>query len=188
MGGIELKSESKSELRRKLLETRRNFKDDESPKIIENFLRLPELQKSQTIFAYAPTPDEIQIDPLLEKLVSNGNRVAIPFITSKTEMVAARIDSISNLVNGKYGIRSTREINLIAPDEIDLIIVPGAGFDRSGNRLGLGAGFYDRFLQKTPRALKIALAFQFQIVDKIPVESHDQKIDAIVTSEGVIRF
>lgn len=183
-----MKSESKSELRKKLLETRRNFKDDESPKIIENFLKLPELQKSQTIFAYAPTHDEVQIDPLIERLIKLGKKISIPFIISKTEMIATKIDSIENLVTGKFGIRSVKDPIEIDPSQIDLIIIPGAGFDRSGNRLGLGAGFYDRFLQKTPRALKIALAFQFQIVDKIPVESHDQKIDAIVTSEGVIRF
>ena len=103
-------------------------------------------------------------------------------------MIATKIDSLENLVTGKFGIRSVKDPIKIDPSQIDLIIVPGAGFDRLGNRLGLGGGFYDRFLQKTPRALKIALAFQFQIVDKIPVESHDQKIDAIVTSEGVIRF
>ncbi|MBR1420608.1 MAG: hypothetical protein IJ575_06095 [Selenomonadaceae bacterium] len=103
-----MKSESKSELRRKLLETRRNFKDDESPKIIENFLRLPELQKSQTIFAYAPTPDEIQIDPLLEKLIANGNRVAIPFIISKSEMVATEIFVLSELIQSKFKIQSSK--------------------------------------------------------------------------------
>lgn len=185
---IEDKIEEKSDLRRKLLQIRREFKDDKSPKIVENFLQLPELEKSREIFAYAPTSDEVKIDPLLEKLLQLDKKISIPYIISKTEMVASRVFVLDELIQSKFGIRSTPTLNLVEPAEIDLIIVPGAGFDRRGNRLGLGAGFYDRFLQKIPRAVKIALAFQFQILDQIPTESHDQKIDVLVTSEGVIRF
>lgn len=179
-------------LRQKMLELRKNFPAEQrlsaSKQIIENFLRLDIVQTAANIFAYAPTAEEVQIDPLLENLLSSGKNVSIPFIISKSEMVAAKIDSLQSLIAGKFGIRTAPEVEIVPESEIDLVIVPGLAFDRSGNRLGLGAGYYDRFLEKIPRAWKIALAYDFQLVETVPTDIHDQKIGALVTEKGEIFF
>ena len=179
-------------LREKMLVLRKNFPVEQrlsaSKRIIENFLRLDAVQKAAEIFSYVPTAEEVQIDPLLENLLSSGKKISIPFIISKSEMVAARIDSLQSLIVGKFGIRTAPEIKIVPESEIDLVIVPGLAFDRNGNRLGLGAGFYDRFLEKIPRAEKIAVAYDFQLVETVPTDFHDQKIDALVTEKGEIFF
>ena len=75
----------------------------------------------------------------------------------------------------------------IAYKNIDLILVAGIAFDRDGYRLGYGLGYYDKFLAKLPKALKIGLCFDLQIVEKVPRESYDVPVDMIVTDEEVIK-
>ena len=73
------------------------------------------------------------------------------------------------------------------PEKIDVVIVPGIAFDRNGHRIGFGCGYYDDFLKRARQAKKIALAYDFQIVDFIPAETHDVRVDVIVTPDGIIR-
>ena len=75
----------------------------------------------------------------------------------------------------------------VDPQEVDLVLVPGVAFDRQGNRLGYGGGYYDRFLQQCA-APRVALAFATQLVDHVPTEPHDLRVHAVVTDEEVIRI
>ena len=74
----------------------------------------------------------------------------------------------------------------IAHKNIDLVLVPGIVFDHEGHRIGYGFGHYDKFLRKVPKATKIGLAFDFQVVDKIPREMHDVPVDMVVTEKGIV--
>ena len=74
------------------------------------------------------------------------------------------------------------------PKQLDVVIVPLLAFDRQGNRIGMGGGYYDRFLKKYPAALKIGLAFELQKIENIPVEPHDVPLDAIITEDGTYTF
>ena len=98
-------------------------------------------------------------------------------------------DPDRDLFPGFKGIREPDPDSLrqLSADDLDLIIVPGVAFDSSGNRLGMGKGYYDRFLKHLrPSALKIALAFENQIVASIPWDDNDIKMDMIITEERVI--
>ena len=78
---------------------------------------------------------------------------------------------------------------LVAVEEIELILVPGLAFTRDGHRMGRGGGFYDRFLERAPAStFKLGVCFECQIVPEIPWEAHDQKMDAVVTEEGMTKF
>lgn len=103
------------------------------------------------------------------------------------EIEPSVIIDFDNLVpSGKFKIPEPIEAMKIAYKNIDLILVPGIAFDKEGHRIGYGFGYYDRFLRRVPKAIKIGLAFDLQIVDKIPREMHDVPVDLIVTEERVI--
>ena len=124
------------------------------------------LQNAQTIMLYASMPEEINLFPLMEKLLSDGRRIALPRIVERGLMEAWELRAMENLVPGKFGIPtpdpsySTR----IPPTELELVVVPGAAFSPNGGRLGLGGGYYDRFLPQAENAVRFALAFDFQLV------------------------
>ncbi|MBE0584168.1 MAG: 5-formyltetrahydrofolate cyclo-ligase, partial [Desulfofustis sp.] len=75
---------------------------------------------------------------------------------------------------------------LVAPIDLDLIILPGSVFDRRGGRFGYGGGYYDRLLAQVPNATRIALAFELQVVDRLPLADHDELLDRIVTEQRII--
>jgi 5-formyltetrahydrofolate cyclo-ligase len=91
-------------------------------------------------------------------------------------------------LSGAYNILEPRQecVNEVSPESIDLMIVPGVAFDCQGNRIGHGMGYYDRLLQKKMRAHYFGLAFELQIVESIPSEKHDIKVEKIVTEERII--
>ena len=103
-------------------------------------------------------------------------------------MDAYVIEKSSVLVPDKFGV-PIPDINRCAkanPERMDLILVPGVAFDCAGNRLGFGKGYYDTFLPQAPNAVKIALAYDFQIVEQLPAEPWDVPMDFIITENRVI--
>ena len=106
-------------------------------------------------------------------------------ISSKKELQQYFINDFSELQAGAYGILEPRPdpSRRVATEQFDL--VPGLAFDRAGRRLGAGKGYYDRFLAGI-KAPKIALAFAFQLVEQVPIEPHDQRVEVIVTENEVI--
>ena len=181
----------KRELRKRMLAARRSLSAETraaySEKITENLLSQQALAQAKTIFAYAATPDEVQTKTLLSRLLDMGKQVAIPWITGKRTMEAALVPSMDALEIGDYGILTVREElrEIVPPQKIDCVVVPGVAFGRDGTRLGMGGGYYDTFLPKTAAAVKIAAAFQCQIVETIPSFPHDCGVDWIATEQGV---
>ena len=96
-------------------------------------------------------------------------------------------DFDAELATGKFGILEPKPgaVRLTALDRIDAVLVPGLAFDETGNRLGRGLGHFDRLLRQTSGA-KIALAFDFQVLDEVPAETHDARMDFIVTETRVV--
>ena len=87
-----------------------------------------------------------------------------------------------------FGAMEPADGRVLDPSEVDLVIVPGVAFDRSGNRLGFGAGYYDRFLPRTAEGTPaVAIAFALQVVPEVPTGAMDRRVDAIVTEAEVIR-
>ena len=158
-------------------------RDRISHELIKKFLSTEIYRASKIIMAYASTPDELQLTELFAACFADKKILAIPFIVGKGEMRAVEVPSFDALEVGAFNIQTVKAAfrKFIEPAQIDCVIVPGAAFDLNGGRLGLGGGYYDRFLPLAVNAKKIALAYDFQLVDNLPLEEHDVKLDAILT-------
>ncbi len=174
-------------LRREFLAKRaavpHNERDRISHELIKNFLTTEIYRKSKVVMAYASTPDELQLNELFAACFDDKKILAIPYIVSKGKMQAVDVPNFDALEIGAFNILTVKSEfrNFIDPVQIDCVIVPGAAFDLNGGRLGLGGGYYDRFLPRAVNAKKIALAYDFQLVDSLPIEEHDTKIDKVLT-------
>jgi 5-formyltetrahydrofolate cyclo-ligase len=183
----------KRDLRRRMLACRRALSVEErasrSAAITEKLLSLEAVQKARTVFAYAAMDDEVQTEPLIASLLDRGKRVAIPLVIGKRAMEAALVPSMDAMETGAYGILTVRaeRREILAPQEIDCVIVPGVAFGLDGSRLGMGGGYYDAFLPKAERAVRVAAAFQCQISEDIPSLPYDCGVDWIVTEQGVFK-
>lgn len=183
----------KRDLRRRMLACRRELSVEErasrSAAITEKLLSLDAVQKARTVFAYAAMEDEVQTEPLVASLLDRGKRVAIPLVIGKRSMEAALVPSMDALETGAYGILTVRaeRREILAPQEIDCVIVPGVAFGLDGSRLGMGGGYYDAFLPRAERAVRVAAAFQCQISEDIPSLPYDCGVDWIVTEQGVFK-
>lgn len=160
---------------------------------IHDMLRnLEQLQRSHTIFAYVSFRSEVDTTGLIDELLSSGKKVAVPV----TRIKEKRLDVISitsrdkDLVPGYCRIPEPRrelwQTAMVAEEEIEIILLPGSVFDHRGGRFGYGGGYYDRFLERNPRALRIGLAFDLQVVEQAPLAAHDQLLDLVVTESRVI--
>ena len=99
-------------------------------------------------------------------------------------MEVVNLPSLDSLVPGKFGILTVREEeqSIILASEVDFVVVPGAAFSPEGDRLGLGGGYYDRYLaEKAPQAYRAALTFDGQVVPSVPMEAHDARVNLILT-------
>ena len=178
----------KKALRQKMLAFRRSLtkeqREAKSRAILARLYEEPRFQQAKTIFAYASMPDEVQLYDLLAHALREGKRVGLPLITGKGLMEAVNLPSLAALVPGKFGILTVRkeEQSIIPADEVDFVVVPGAAFSPKGERLGLGGGYYDRYLmEKAPQAYRTALTFDGQVVASVPMEAHDAKVNLILT-------
>ena len=186
----DLRAEKKA-LRSKIIADRRkltdNYRQRASNRMMTVFCALPDFKEPRKVLCYASMADEVQIRPLMEKWLSLGVTVALPHITGKGQMEAVSFTDIDSLVEGEYGILTPdlEKGEIIPPDELDLIIVPGIAYDTRGERLGMGGGFYDAYLARATKAKRIALAFSCQLVAKIPMEAHDVLVHKIITEQGI---
>ena len=182
---------AKKALRSKIIAARRkltdNYRQRASNRMMTVFCALPDFKEPRKVLCYASMADEVQIRPLMEKWLSLGVTVALPHITGKGQMEAVSFTDFDSLVEGEYGILTPdlEKGEIIPPDELDLIIVPGIAYDTRGDRLGMGGGFYDAYLARATKAKRIALAFSCQLVAKIPMEAHDVLVHKIITEQGI---
>ena len=167
-----------------------NERDLISRELVKKFLATEIYQQSKIIMAYASTPDEIQLDELFAACFADGKILAIPLIVGKGKMRAVIVPNFDSLEVGEFNIMTVkRELRkFVEPAQINCVIVPGAAFDLNGGRLGLGGGYYDRFLPNAVNAIKIAFAYDFQVVDSLPIESHDVKVDFILTTKNFLKI
>lgn len=159
---------------------------------MEALLALPEVRESKTIFVYISFRSEVATMELVDQLLEMGKKVTVPITYVKEK----RLDAIhitnraTDLVPGYCDIPEPHEElcrnAVVAPEDIDVIILPGSVFDERGGRFGYGGGFYDRFVSQVPDATRIGLAFDLQIVERAPLQPHDELLDYVVTDSRVI--
>ena len=140
------------------------------------------LQRAETILMYYSLPDEVNTHVYIDQLLEQGKKILLPEVIDGENMVIREYTGKHDLKEGAFHIMEP--IGRLFPEEryqeIDFAIIPGMAFDAKRNRLGRGKGYYDRFLQKIPQVYKIGICFPFQLVDEIPTEETDIKMDAIM--------
>ena len=147
-------------------------------------------QEASVIMAYASMTEEVQLYDLMKFSLDIGKRVCIPYIKGKGVMDAVELFGMDDLVVDDYSILTVCEERrrVVDPSSIGCIIVPGTAFSPSGARVGMGGGHYDRFLgMSAPHAYRVVLAFDFQVVEDIPLEDFDVRVDTIITEKRTIR-
>jgi 5-formyltetrahydrofolate cyclo-ligase len=162
-----------------------------SARVLDHLVTLPELRTAAAVMCFASFGSEVDTAPLVRWCLDQGKRVALPRIVGRRHMEAFWVtDPAADLEGGSFGIPEPRAgLPQALPEAIDLIVVPGSAFDRSGDRIGYGGGFYDTFLPRLrPQTPRVAVAFELQLVDDVPAESHDLGVDVLVTERGVLRF
>ncbi|MBR5286976.1 MAG: 5-formyltetrahydrofolate cyclo-ligase [Clostridia bacterium] len=148
-------------------------------------LSLNAYKDAKTVMAYAAVRGELSLAPVLEEILASGKTLAMPRCETPGVMTARRITALDELVPGMYGLpEPAPSCAVIAPEEIDLILVPGTAFDRAGNRIGQGGGYYDRYLPGT-RAVRAGICHDFALLERICAQAHDVRMDAVVTPTGV---
>lgn len=149
---------------------------------------LEKIWKNETVLAYTSKEMEVNTTPLIDALLEQNHPVAVPII--QKEDVSLRLSYIrtrSVLVPSTFGVPEPIGSEIPAnPKDITTILLPMLGFDRTGARIGYGAGYYDRFLEKNPGLYKIGIAFACQEIERLPVDETDIRMDCIITEDGVV--
>ena len=193
MEELERKTEEKiirkKELRRKIKEklsfTTEKYRKEADRKITESILKLEEYQSAGCVFCYVSTEKEMDTFSVLQAILQSGKRLGVPKCMEKGIMNVYEIHSLP----GAYGILEPKEApeRLIQPGAIDFALIPCISCDRSGRRLGHGGGYYDRYLEKT-RCVKAVLCREELLVDEIPVEEHDLRMDLVISEKGCYKM
>ena len=154
--------------------------------IFHSFINSFYFNNFETILCYVSVKDEVDTKNIINFCLDKSKTVYIPKCIGK-EMFFYRIRNLSELTDGKFGIPTvnTECADLLTDFSNALCIVPAFAFDKTGNRIGYGGGYYDRFLKKN-KLCSLGLAFDLCISSKLPSEDYDEKVDAIITESGLI--
>ena len=146
-----------------------------------DFCRNP-LETDSPVAVYLASRDEIDLHTYIEEMLRRGREVVAPRWNGETyDLAMLKGMDTEHLRRGPMGILEPAEAELVQPQNVFVWIVPGLAFTRDGRRLGYGGGWYDRFLSAAPKdAVKLGVAYSFQIVDDLPVEPHDIPLTAVI--------
>ena len=165
-------------------------KEDKALIIGTSLFSLEEYKKCKLLLCYVTLGDEVDTENIINKAISDGKRVAVAYCTDKFgNMEFYYINSLDDLSVKSFGIREPNPDSCTKVTDYSnaVIIVPGLCFDTDGNRLGYGKGYYDRFLQKYP-LFSVGLCYNNLIVDNVPTDCYDNKMNVIITDKDVYRI
>ena len=170
---------TKKDIRKTCLERVKNIADRSNRSFIMKSEMVEYLSSYQNIALFASLETEIDTFPLIEALLKEGKNIYLPK-TREKEMEFYLIHSLDELVESKdkYKVKEPSCGNPVNPSIFDIIICPGVAFDRSNNRMGHGQGYYDKYLSRCS-AYKIGLCYKEQLLDEIPTDEHDIKMDRV---------
>ena len=167
-------------------------KDELSRRIVGAFMSLPEYATAETVMFYIDVRSEVRTRHDLELALQSRKTIVVPWCNADGELELFRLDAMGELEIGMYKILEPRAELRDLPEKrvnvesLDLIMVPGVGFDRRGARTGHGKGYYDKLLQHARRDTPlVALAFECQLFEEIPVADHDIFMDKLITEDHV---
>ncbi len=157
----------------------------------KRLLDQPEFRRAQVVMIYLPLADEVDVTPIALRGWQEDKTIAAPKLSwDQRHMIPVQIRSLeTDVVTDARGIREPAGGDPVPLEMVDLVLVPALAFDRKGNRLGRGAGFYDRFLASAQfRGVAAGIAFCEQVVEEVPTHAHDVPVDMLVTDEEMLRF
>ncbi|MCB2296928.1 5-formyltetrahydrofolate cyclo-ligase [Clostridium tagluense] len=185
----------KDNLRKNMLKERKSMKTETvsafSHIIMDTIIKLPEFLNCKNIMLYLSFKNEVDTYALAKWCLDNGKKVIVPYCIKETrEIIPFEINNLTkDLTKSSFGIMEPKHDILKKANtcDIDLIIVPGVVFDKHCNRIGFGAGYYDRFLPKRVKNTPtIGIAFDYQVISKIPTGTYDVPLDFIITEKRII--
>jgi 5-formyltetrahydrofolate cyclo-ligase len=167
-------------------------KDELSQEICAKFIALPAHSCARTVMYYIDVRSEVRTRHALPTALEQGKKIVVPWCNDKGELELFHLENMDELAVGMYKILEPKpELRLLSNKQVeaadlDLIMVPGVAFDRTGARMGHGKGYYDKLLQHArPDAPLVALAFECQLFPEIPTAPHDIFMDMIITEKAV---
>jgi 5-formyltetrahydrofolate cyclo-ligase len=166
-------------------------KDELSREIVAKFMALPEYQSARTVLFYLDVRSEVRTRHSLTDALKHDKKIVVPYCV-EGEQELFHLQSMDELAIGMYRILEPKpELREVAAKrvevtELDLIMVPGVAFDRRGGRTGHGKGYYDKLLEHAkPETPLVALAFECQLFDEIPMQTHDVFMDKVITETAI---
>lgn len=159
----------------------------EDSALFSAFLTLPEVERAQTLFLFCGTGTEPDTSRLFAPLLAQGKRIGLPRMLPDRQMEVRQLDPDRPLVKHPFGILEPDDgCPLLHAEEIDLVLVPGLCYDRHGYRLGMGGGYYDRWLSRY-QGFTVGLCRNALLQDCLPTEPHDRPVNAVITPTQIIR-
>lgn len=188
--------ETKEQIRKRIIKDRNQMISEEvaqkSSQIAQKVLKTPEYEEADNVLLYADYRHEVMTREIFDDAVLRKKKVFFPKSKDDGTMEFYQVVSVKQLENGYKGIKEPiadeRYLYRFQKQEDTLIIVPGVAFDMQGYRVGYGKGFYDRFLKDKRQMTAIGLCFANQIVEEIPHDLHDIRMDKVVTEEIIYSF
>ena len=185
------KAQLRSKLRSNLLAIHPEQRERKSRLACKRLVATPQFQAASTVMLFLSMPHEVDTFDAILAAWQADKIVAVPKVSKEqSHMIAVQINSLEkDISTGASGLRNPTSGAPVPLDEIDLVVTPGLGFDRKGNRLGRGGGYYDKFFaHEQVRACKCGFAFAEQVIDSMPITDRDQPIDMLVTDAEIMHF
>lgn len=174
----------KTELRKIIRQRKRQFTEAQlrelSLPIVRRLMANEAIKRARTVLMYCSLNDEVDTHEAIDTLVGEGKRVVLPVVLDAETMELREYRGPADMKSGSFGIMEPIGTAFTDYSLIDVAVIPGMSFDRQGNRLGRGKGYYDRFLKNIPQAYKIGVCFDFQKVDEVPTEETDIEMDEVL--------
>jgi len=185
----------KQYIRRSIRAVRRGMSEAErlahSRRVGERVAALPCYQHARVVLGYMAFDHEVLTDGLMQQTMASGKQLVLPMVLGDRQDMALYVieDLGCDVAPGYRGILEPQpqRTRAVAPETLELALIPGVAFDLRGGRLGFGTGFYDRLLSRLPRGIPtVGLAFDFQVIPRLPFQPHDMLLEAIVTEHRII--
>ncbi|MBQ3134573.1 MAG: 5-formyltetrahydrofolate cyclo-ligase [Oscillospiraceae bacterium] len=178
----EAKARLRRQIRAKLAAIPETIRLAEDRALFDTFLALPQVQQAECLFLFFGVGTEPHTAPLIETLFSLGKTVALPRMLPGHRMDVLVHHPARPLVQNKFGLwEPAPACPALAPEQIDLVLVPALCYDRQNYRLGMGGGYYDRWLEHY-HGITVGLCRSALLVDRLPAESHDRPVDLVLTA------
>lgn len=182
----------KRPIREKLLSERRHCSAETclhlSLLIQERLLASSVYRQAGCIGLYSPVCNEVQTELVARRCLADAKRLAYPRVDG-SDLHFVEVRGPGELAPGQFGILEPSGTRVVPLPELDLLVIPGIAFDLAGHRLGYGKGYYDRALSACrPELERIGFAYEFQVLDQLPVAAHDRRLTGLVTEQRLLRF